>query len=428
MCLARAGKTRLAIWIAIAAVNLAFRVAFARARSIPRGLFSLRLARAEARLRPNRSAMASACGVDLEVRWRDALTLLKKTRGKKLGSRKLCVLSPAAGVGDDEVEQWSARFQSQRALLGGKVGRQLGVETVDFTGNEIGDRGLAILAQNVFCHSTPRFLMLGGNGICDAAPLESVLANGEVFVLDMSFNRLTPTSMVRLVVAAAGAKTPKGHYLYPRDGKKPLALSVGGNGLLDVGGLASRLASELERIGRSCSDVCFVERCAPPRHYSMDAPAVHLMILATHTLLKRHSLQQLGERLLNAIGLPVHMLPLRGGGRVGLDGALPPGNWTVNQHMSATRPEGYRTAPQLRKIQNKKLPKPGDLEAALLETGLPIHVASADYTAEDEQCMTVRLGDAISVHDVECLACPGYVYATNSLTREHGWIKAGVLR
>ncbi len=219
MCLARAGKTRLAIWIAIAAVNLAFRVAFARARSIPRGLFSLRLARAEARLRPNRSAMASACGVDLEVRWRDALTLLKKTRGKKLGSRKLCVLSPAAGVGDDEVEQWSAWFQSQRALLGGKVGRQLGVETV-----------------------------------------------------------------------------------------------------------------------------------------------------------------------------------------------------------------GYRTAPQLRKIQNKKLPKPGDLEAALLETGLPIHVASADYTAEDEQCMTVRLGDAISVHDVECLACPGYVYATNSLTREHGWIKAGVLR
>ncbi len=160
----------------------------------------------------------------------------------------------------------------------------------------------------------------------------------------------------------------------------------------------------------------------------MDAPAVHLMILATHTLLKRHSLQQLGERLLDATGRPVHMLPLRRGGRVGLDGALLPGNWTVNQHMQPSRPEGYRTAPQLRKIQNKKLPKPGDVETALLETGLPIHVASADYDAEGEQCMTVRLGDAISVHDVECLACPGYVYATNSLTQEHGWIKADVLR
>ena len=130
--------------------------------------------------------MAYAHGVDLEVRWREALTLLKKTRGKKLSSRKLCVLSPAAGIGDDEVEQWSGWFQSQRALLGGKVGRQLGVETIDFSGNEIGDRGLAILAQNVFCQSAPRFVMLGGNMISDAAPLESVLASGEIFVLDTS--------------------------------------------------------------------------------------------------------------------------------------------------------------------------------------------------------------------------------------------------
>ena len=94
-----------------------------------------------------------------------------------------------------------------------------------------------------------RSLLLCGNEIRDSSTLERVVANGALFEVHIPDNKLTQTSAIRLVLAAAAAKTLKGRDLYPLCGTRPLWLSIEGNAVGNLKEFATRLADHLGRLG-----------------------------------------------------------------------------------------------------------------------------------------------------------------------------------
>ncbi len=222
--------------------------------------------------------------VDTEARWRESLVDVGPRRGRveqksmRLSSSNLdCVL----------LERWCAWFRAQRALMQTSGAATVLLDTVDFSDNAIGDRGLSILVD-LLLELSPKVLRLFRNNISDAAPIEKLLTNGCLHELHLSNNKMSIAIAVRLVVAAARAEDGRGAYRFPIRGVKPLWLRVENQDpTWPLDSFAGQLFPELCEAERPRA-ACFVDGrtdCKPTLCKCTGGPrAVHLLHVGSSDL------------------------------------------------------------------------------------------------------------------------------------------------
>ena len=144
-----------------------------------------------------------------EKAWREALGI---NNIRPNASRLSIVLQHRRMTSECAIEfcEW---FLKQANLLT-KRGIDLHIDTIDLSNNNIGDTGLAKLA-NIIQEISPRsfrVLKLHHNRIADATPLFGIAAAGTLAELHLGHKNLNPKSIYEVVVAAASAKDEDGNY------------------------------------------------------------------------------------------------------------------------------------------------------------------------------------------------------------------------
>ncbi len=223
--------------------------------------------------------------VDCEARWRESLVDVGPPRGRvsqksvRLASSNMdCVL----------LEQWCAWFRAQRTLTQKWGAATVVLDVVDFSRNEICDRGLSILVD-LLLEQPPRVLRLFRDQISDATPIEKLLAKGSLHELHLSNNQISAASALRIAVSAATAVDKYGTHIYPISDVTLLWLRFENN-FGSSNGFARELCQEMCKAKRP-EAICFVDgktSCNPKRCDCPGGPR------AVHPTRREQHLQQAG--------------------------------------------------------------------------------------------------------------------------------------
>ncbi len=223
--------------------------------------------------------------VDCEARWRESLVDVGPPRGcvsqksVRLASSNMdCVL----------LEQWCAWFRAQRTLTQKWGAATVVLDVVDFSRNEICDRGLSILVD-LLLEQPPRVLRLFRDQISDATPIEKLLAKGSLHELHLSNNQISAASALRIAVSAATAVDKYGTHIYPISDVTLLWLRFENN-FGSSNGFARELCQEMCKAKRP-EAICFVDgktSCNPKRCDCPGGPrAVHVLHVGSSIFNKR---------------------------------------------------------------------------------------------------------------------------------------------
>ena len=162
------------------------------------------------------------------------------------------------------------------------------LDVVDFSRNEICDRGLSILVD-LLLEQPPRVLRLFRDQISDATPIEKLLAKGSLHELHLSNNQISAASALRIAVSAATAVDKYGTHIYPIGDVTLLWLRFENN-FGSSNGFARELCQEMCKAKRP-EAICFVDgktSCNPKRCDCPGGPrAVHVLHVGSSIFNKR---------------------------------------------------------------------------------------------------------------------------------------------
>ena len=392
-------------------------------------------------------------GLDARAQtWRDALGIADVGRN----ASRLTIALQHRQLGDACVREFCDWLRKQAGLLT-RRGIEVHVDTLDLSNNYIGNEGLVCVAAALLDISPKSFrvLKLHHNRIEDAAALVDIIAKGMLAELHLSHNQLNAKSIFEIVIAVASAKDQKGKARYPRSGTCPLWLRVEGNrqNPAESEKLAVDITEHLSLIGRPLwRSVCVVNGdtdCGPNRCCSnlSAPPAMHVTYMGFNQEKRLDPKRCARTPRKKRREFHGRWASERGAARTVPDAfqtssvsptfdifnmdSFPPLERTAGEAPPSGKirrwPKTQETGPQQATSCSEAFCAP---TIALTHHAL-CKIATADYAAEAQGCLSATFGDPIYVWSDEQPAEFGccyssYIFAENGRTHEFGWFPCSI--